>query len=132
LLSCFEYSLVHISDDRRHGVDNAPPPGVARRIPFIITRRSDGADVDAAYERGAAASVGWPLDDVTQKSARPLQPGQAVCSSCCAWVRDDADIGKIDSTLKRDPATCVQTASTGQFRRVRLAGADHIRSSTRS
>ncbi|HWY73081.1 MAG TPA: hypothetical protein VNW98_05525, partial [Burkholderiaceae bacterium] len=78
LLSCFEYSLIHISDDRRRGPDAALPAGVTRRIPFIITGVQTVADVDAAYERGAAASVGWPLDDVSQKSARPLQPGQAV------------------------------------------------------
>jgi len=37
LLSCFEYSLIHISDDRRRGADYTPPAGVSRRIPFIIT-----------------------------------------------------------------------------------------------
>jgi c-di-GMP phosphodiesterase len=103
LLSCFEYALVHISDDRRRG-DAAPPAGVNRRIPFIITGVQTVADLDAAYERGAAASVGWPLDDVTQKTARPLQPGQAVVLELLRLVRDDADIAKIDATLKRDPA----------------------------
>src|SRR5258706_2468997 len=104
LLACFEYSLIHISDDRRRGPDFGPPAGVTRRIPFIITGVQTVADVDAAYERGAAASVGWPLEDVTQKSARPLQPGQAVVLELLRLVRDDADIAKIDSTLKRDPA----------------------------
>jgi EAL and modified HD-GYP domain-containing signal transduction protein len=78
LLSCFEYALIHMNDDRRRGADVGPPSGITRRIPFIITGVQTVADVDAAYERGAAASVGWPLDDVSQKSARPLQPGQAV------------------------------------------------------
>ncbi|HEX4584840.1 MAG TPA: HDOD domain-containing protein [Burkholderiaceae bacterium] len=104
LLSCFEYTLVHISDDRRRGPDAGPPAGVTRRIPFIITGVQTVADVDAAYERGAAASVGWPLEDVAQKSARPLQPGQAVVLELLRLVRDDADIAKIDATLKRDPA----------------------------
>jgi EAL and modified HD-GYP domain-containing signal transduction protein len=104
LLSCFEYSLVHLSDDRRRGPDFGPPAGVMRRIPFIVTGVQTVADVDAAYERGAAASVGWPLDDATQKSARPLQPGQAVVLELLRLVRDDADLAKIDATLKRDPA----------------------------
>jgi len=104
LLACFEYSLIHLSDDRRRGPDGGPPAGVTRRIPFIITGVQTVADVDAAYERGAAASVGWPLDDVTQKSARPLQPGQAVVLELLRLVRDDADVAKIDATLKRDPA----------------------------
>jgi c-di-GMP phosphodiesterase len=104
LLSCFEYTLIHISDDRRRKGDAGPPAGIARRIPFIITGVQTVADVDAAYERGAAASVGWPLDDVAQKSARPLQPGQAVVLELLRLVRDDAEISKIDATLKRDPA----------------------------
>jgi len=101
LLSCFEYALIHITDDRRRGPDSGHP---ARRIPFIITGVQTVADVDAAYERGAAASVGWPLDDTTQKTTRPLQPGQAVVLELLRLVRDDADIAKIDATLKRDPA----------------------------
>jgi c-di-GMP phosphodiesterase len=104
LMACFEYTLIHISDDRRREPDARAPAGVTRRIPFIITGVQTVADVDAAFERGAAASVGWPLDDVTQKSARPLQPGQAVVLELLRLVRDDAEISKIDSTLKRDPA----------------------------
>jgi c-di-GMP phosphodiesterase len=104
LLSCFEYSLIHISDDRRRGADTGPPVSVTRRIPFIITGVQTVADVEDAFERGAAASVGWPLDDATQKAARPLQPGQAVVLELLRLVRDDADIAKIDATLKRDPA----------------------------
>ena len=53
---------------------------------------------------GAASSVGWPLDDAQHQQARPLQPGQAVVLELLRLVRDDADIGKIDATLKRDPA----------------------------
>lgn len=104
LLACFEYTLVHMADDRRRGRDSGPPAGMTRRIPFIITGVQTVADVDAAYERGAAASVGWPLDDPTQNSARPLQPGQAVVLELLRLVRDDADVAKIDATLKRDPA----------------------------
>ena len=104
LLSCFEYTLIHISDDRRRAAESGPPSSVTRRIPFIITGVQTVADVEAAFEHGAAASVGWPLDDVTQKAARPLQPGQAVVLELLRLVRDDADIAKIDATLKRDPA----------------------------
>jgi c-di-GMP phosphodiesterase len=101
LVSCFEYSLIHISEDRRRG---AAPPGVVRRVPFIVTGVQSVADIDTAFERGAAASVGWPLDDPSQKMARPLQPGQGVVLELLRLVRDDAEISKIDATLKRDPA----------------------------
>jgi EAL and modified HD-GYP domain-containing signal transduction protein len=107
LLSCFEYSLIHIAEDRRVQAGGAPKPapaGVARRIPFIITGVQTVADVDGAFERGATASVGWPLDDAQHRQARPLQPGQAVVLELLRLVRDDAELSKIETTLKRDPA----------------------------
>ena len=78
--------------------------GVTRRVPYIISGVQTVADVDACYERGAAASVGWPLEDVSQTGPRALQPGQAVVLQLLRLVRDDADIGEIDAALKQDPA----------------------------
>jgi EAL and modified HD-GYP domain-containing signal transduction protein len=107
LLACFEYALIHINEDRRKNADGTPlsaPPGVNRRMPFIITGVQTVADVDAAFDRGATASVGWPLDDSLHKQARPLQPGQAVVLELLRLVRDDAELSRIDATLKRDPA----------------------------
>jgi EAL and modified HD-GYP domain-containing signal transduction protein len=107
LLSCFEFSLIHIAEDRRiqaNGMAKPEPPGVSRKIPFIITGVQTVADVDAAFTRGATASVGWPLDDAQHRQARPLQPGQAVVLELLRLVRDDAELPKIESTLKRDPA----------------------------
>jgi len=62
------------------------------------------ADAVEVFEREAAACVGWPLDDQSTNKARPLQPGQAVVLELLRLVRDDADLDKIDSTLRRDPA----------------------------
>jgi EAL and modified HD-GYP domain-containing signal transduction protein len=107
LLSCFEFSLIHIAEDRRiqaNGTAKPEPAGVSRRIPFIITGVQTVADIDAAFTRGATASVGWPLDDAQHRQARPLQPGQAVVLELLRLVRDDAELPKIESTLKRDPA----------------------------
>jgi len=109
LLSCFESSLIHLSEDRRIAADGrplGPAAGVQaqRRMPFIITGVQTVADVDAAFERGAMASVGWPLDDEKHRALRPLQPGQAVVLELLRLVRDDAELSKIDATLKRDPA----------------------------
>src|SRR5262249_21915811 len=60
LLSCFEYALIHIAEDRRvqaNGTSTPAPAGVSRRIPFVITGVQTVADVDAAFLRGATASV---------------------------------------------------------------------------
>ncbi|MCS7101803.1 MAG: HDOD domain-containing protein [Burkholderiaceae bacterium] len=105
LLSCFEYALIHIAEDRRAGEEIARAVGgSSRRIPFIITGVQTVADIDAAFARGAAASVGWPLDDALHRQVRPLQPGQAVVLELLRLVRDDAELAKIEATLKRDPA----------------------------
>jgi EAL and modified HD-GYP domain-containing signal transduction protein len=109
LLSCFESSLIHIKEDRRVTADgkpiaSGPTVQAQRKLPFIITGVQAVADVDSAFERGAAASVGWPLDDEQHRAVRPLQPGQAVVLELLRLVRDDAELSKIDSTLKRDPA----------------------------
>lgn len=107
LLSCFEYALVHLHEDRRKNADGTPlaaPSGVTRRMPFIITGVHAVSDIDAAFDRGAAASVGWPLDDSLHRQVRPLQAGQAVVLELLRLVRDDAELSKIDATLKRDPA----------------------------
>jgi EAL and modified HD-GYP domain-containing signal transduction protein len=109
LLSCFEYSLIHINEDRRVNADGrplqvAPVVQAQRKMPFIITGVQTVSDVDAAFERGATASVGWPLEDEQHRTLRPLQPGQAVVLELLRLVRDDAELSKIDATLKRDPA----------------------------
>jgi EAL and modified HD-GYP domain-containing signal transduction protein len=105
LLACFEYALIHIAEDRRAGADlERATNGALRRMPFIITGVQTVADIDAAFARGAAASVGWPLDDAQHRQARPLQPGQAVVLELLRLVRDDAELSKIEATLKRDPA----------------------------
>lgn len=103
LLACFEYSLIHVSEDRRRW-GAMPPNGVIRRIPFIVTGVQSVADAIEIFDRDAAACVGWPLDDQAANKARPLQPGQAVVLELLRLVRDDADLDKIDATLRRDPA----------------------------
>jgi EAL and modified HD-GYP domain-containing signal transduction protein len=90
-----------VNEDRRKAL---PPKGAARKMPFIVTGVQTIEQIESAFEAGAAASVGWPLDDAEQRSARPLQPGQAVVLELLRLVRDDAEITKIDATLKRDPA----------------------------
>ncbi len=107
LLACFEYALIHISEDRRVNPDGTPmaaPASAPRRLPFIITGVQTVADVDAAFTRGAVASVGWPLDDAQHRESKPLQPGQATVLELLRLVRDDAPIVKIEEVLKRDPA----------------------------
>ncbi|HVE88993.1 MAG TPA: HDOD domain-containing protein [Burkholderiaceae bacterium] len=107
LLDCFSYALIHITEDRRRRSDGSnapPPPGVMRRMPFIITGTFRGADLLAAYERGAVASVGVPLDEVPPTTERPPQPSQQAVLELLRMAHDRADIDVMESAIKRDTA----------------------------
>jgi EAL and modified HD-GYP domain-containing signal transduction protein len=104
LVSCFQYAVIHVSEDRRRFETGPNEHSQLRRVPFIVTGVQSVADAIEAFDRDAAACVGWPLDDQSSSNPRPLQPGQAVVLELLRLVRDDADIGKIDATLRRDPA----------------------------
>ena len=106
LLSCFQYAIIHISEDRRVNPDGTPtaaPAGVQRRLPFVITGVRNVNEVDSAFVRGAAASVGWPLDASIAQAGKTLQTEQAVVLELLRLVRNDAPLAKIEQELKRDP-----------------------------
>ncbi len=107
LLDCFDYSLIHITEDRRRRSDGSstpPPPGVTRRMPFIITGAFRAAELQGAYERGAVASVGVPIDEAHPTIERPPQPSQAAVLELLRLAHDRADIDTIESAIKRDTA----------------------------
>ncbi|MDQ3189752.1 MAG: HDOD domain-containing protein [Pseudomonadota bacterium] len=107
LLDCFDYAMIHITEDRRRrsdGTNAAPPPGVMRRTPFIITGAFRVAELHAAYERGAVASVGVPLDEAHTTIERPPQPSQAAVLELLRLTHEQADISTIEAAIKRDTA----------------------------
>ena len=107
LLSCFQYAVIHISEDRRVNPDGTPtaaPPGAQRRLPFVITGVRSVNEVDSAFVRGAAASAGWPLDAPVAHGGKTLQTEQAVVLELLRLVRNDAPLDAIERELKRDPA----------------------------
>ena len=107
LLDCFSYALIHITEDRRRRSDgsNAPlPPGVMRRMPFIITGAFRVDELQAAYERGAVASVGVPLDEPHPTIERPPQPSQQAVLELLRMAHERADVQVIESAIKRDTA----------------------------
>lgn len=107
LLDCFDYALIHITEDRRRrsdGSNASPPPGVKRRMPFIISGAFRVAELQGAYERGAVGSVGVPLDEATPTIERPPQPGQAEVLKVLRLAHERADIEAIEAAVKRDTA----------------------------
>lgn len=107
LLDCFDYALIHITEDRRRrsdGTNAVPPPGVMRRMPFIITGTFRVEELQAAYDRGAVASIGVPSDEAHPTIERPPQPGQTVVLELLRLAHERADLDAIEAAIKRDAA----------------------------
>jgi c-di-GMP phosphodiesterase len=108
VLPCFKYSIIDLADDRRIG-ESQPPNAVSRAIEHIQSGVRTVADMDACFERGAHAVLGWPIDDaVTTSAARNgkavAAPGMAAIVELIRQVDKEDDIERLESTLKRDPA----------------------------
>ena len=107
MLDCFSYAMIHITEDRRRRSDGSnapPPPGVMRRMPFIIAGAFRVDELEAAYSRGAVASVGVPLDEAHPTIERPPQPSQQAVLELLRLAHERADIDVIESAIKRDTA----------------------------
>jgi EAL and modified HD-GYP domain-containing signal transduction protein len=107
VLPCFKYSIVDLADDRRIG-ESAAPPGITRTIAHVQSGVRTMAEMEASFERGAHAVLGWPIDDVVSATARSgKQHAQADLHVVIELIRRvDAEepIDKLESTLRRDPS----------------------------
>ncbi len=108
VLPCFRWSIVDLADDRRVGEAPGakPPPGITRSIAHVQSGVRTLADLDDAFTRGAAAVLGWPIDDVVkQKPGR--KPGTGADLQVVVELINKVDRGEsidaIENTLKRDP-----------------------------
>lgn len=106
LTACFEYSLIHISEDRRRlkdGRTRPAPPNAVRRMPFVTTGVRRVVDLDEAYQRGAMASVGWPIDDTEQRPNCRLRPDHGNLMELLRVASERPDTTLITQRIRRDP-----------------------------
>jgi c-di-GMP phosphodiesterase len=106
LIASFEYSLIHVSEDRRRLKDGRmrpAPPNAVRRMPFVTTGVRRVVDLDEAYQRGAMASVGWPIDDTEQRPNCKLRPDQGNLMDLLRVASERPDTGVIAHRIRRDP-----------------------------
>ena len=102
VLPCFRHSLIDVGEERRH--DAAPPPGVVRTISHIQVGVRTRADVQAAFDRGAVAVLGWPIDDAPAASAaRQGGPDLQVVMELIKRVDREEPIPRLEQVLKNDP-----------------------------
>lgn len=108
VLPCFTYSIIDLVDDRRINETSASPPvGVVRNIPYVQAGVRTLVELESAFTRGAAAVLGWPIDDVINESlAKGKQPQTdlQVIVELIQRVDKQEPIEKLEATLKRDPS----------------------------
>jgi c-di-GMP phosphodiesterase len=106
VLPCFKYSIIDFSDDRRLH-ETSMPVGISRSIQHVQAGVRSVADMELSFSRGAAAVLGWPIDDVVMSNANKGKPaGQTDLNTIVELIhRVDTEepIEKLEATLKRDP-----------------------------
>ena len=98
--SCFSHSLLDLADG----------PPTHGGLPQILSGIRTREHMEGAFERGATAVLGWPIDDeVTRSAPTGAQAGgapidlQAVVE-LMRQVDQAEPVDKIERTLKRDPS----------------------------
>jgi EAL and modified HD-GYP domain-containing signal transduction protein len=103
LLRCFQYCVLDRAEDRRRNASVKPAPGIERRIPFKLTGIASVQDLEAAFERGAQALVGWPIDDLPGQSGKALQTNLQSVTEAMRQVDRNAAPAQIEEAMRSDP-----------------------------
>jgi len=108
VLPCFTYSIVDLSEDRRlNEASSAAPEGVVRSIPHVQAGVRTLVEMENSFTRGAAAVLGWPIDDAISQAQTKSKTPPADIHIIMELIRGvDAQepIEKLELTLKRDPS----------------------------
>ena len=115
VLHCFKYAIVDLSDDRRLNQTAAQRAtvmsSVERSIPHVQSGITTMAQLDASFERGATAVLGWPIEDAIPElnnaaAAGTNKAGQTdmqVIIELIHRVDQGESYERMEQTLKRDP-----------------------------
>jgi EAL and modified HD-GYP domain-containing signal transduction protein len=103
LVGCFKYAIVDLADERRVGL---APSGVQRQVAFFQDGVHNVAEMEQAFARGAAAVLGWPIDEVVQKQSyrAASRPDLQATVQLINQVDREEPLDRLEATLKRDPA----------------------------
>jgi EAL and modified HD-GYP domain-containing signal transduction protein len=102
LLPCFSHSIIDLSEERR---GTTPPAAVVRNITTVQSGVRTQADIEAAFQRGAVAVIGWPLDDVVAaaKGRGGVPPDLHVIMELIDGVDRELPVDRLEAVLRRDP-----------------------------
>ncbi len=103
VLGLFTHCIIEPGEDRRGG---APAPaGVQRSVTTVQAGTRTSADFDTAFQRGAAAVMGWPWDDPPPKpSGRSTVPSDInTVMELMNGVDREEPVPRLEAVLRRDP-----------------------------
>ncbi len=110
VLPCFKHSIIDLVDDRRTTpASQTAPTGMTRSISHMLAGIHSVADMNGAFERGAAAVLGWPIGDevgALPAGARAV-PTPINLQSVVELIRQvdqEESPEQIERTLKHDPS----------------------------
>ncbi|HEX6019399.1 MAG TPA: HDOD domain-containing protein [Burkholderiaceae bacterium] len=103
VLPCFAYSIIDLADERRDG--SPPPGGVTRTIPHIQAGVRTLAEMEQAFQRGAIAVLGWPIDDVvaSRNGKGGPRPELQFIVELINRVDREEPADRLEAVLKTDP-----------------------------
>lgn len=103
VLPYFSYSIIDLADERRDGLP--PPGGVSRNIPHVQSGVNTLKAMTEAFQRGAIAVLGWPIDDAGEAAARKagVQPQMQAVVELINRVDRGDDVNRLESVMKTDP-----------------------------
>jgi EAL and modified HD-GYP domain-containing signal transduction protein len=108
VLPCFNYSIVDSGEDRRlHELAGRSARAASGGLPIVQSGVRTIAEMQACFARGAAAVLGWPIDDAVarpQGSAKTAVKAdlQAIVELIHRVDREES-IDRLEQTLRRDP-----------------------------
>ena len=101
VLPCFKHSIIDVQEERRS--DAVPAPGVVRQITHLQAGVRTLGELEASFQRGAVAVLGWPIDDAVQPRPGAMQPDLATIVELMRRVDAEEPANRLDEVLKRDP-----------------------------
>lgn len=105
VLALFSHSVVEMGEDRRTG-EATPEVAALRKITTVQAGARTSEEVEASFQRGAVAVLGWPMDDAPPKpSARGSVPSDVnTVMTLISGVERERPVAELEAVLKRDPA----------------------------
>jgi c-di-GMP phosphodiesterase len=101
LLPCFKHSIIDVDEERRS--DAPAPPGVVRQISHVQSGVRTLVEMEASFQRGAVAVLGWPIDDAIRQRGTQHQPDQTAILELMRRIDQEQSIDRLEDVLKLDP-----------------------------